>query len=71
MVFNKQNYRLLIISLAIIVLGFIVMGMGKEKPFDDPIKITVAPIIVLIGFALGVYSILHAPKSSDNQETGT
>jgi len=67
MVFKKQNYVLLAASLAVIVLGFIVMGMGKDKPFDDPMKITVAPIIVLLGFALGVFSILYTPKSEDNQ----
>lgn len=66
LVFKRQNYILLIASVAIIVLGFIVMGMGKDKPFDDPMKITVAPIIVLLGFALGVFSILHTPK--DNSE---
>lgn len=68
MVFKKQNYTLLIASLAVIILGFIVMGSGNGKPFDDPMKITVAPIIVLLGFALGVYSILHTPKSSENHE---
>ncbi len=70
MVFKKQNYMLLLASLAVIVIGFIVMGSGKDKPFDDPTKITVAPIIVLLGFALGVFSILYTPKSNDNQEAG-
>lgn len=68
MVFKKQNYMLLIASLAVIIIGFIVMGSGKDKPFDDPMKITVAPVIVLLGFALGVFSILYTPKSNDNQE---
>jgi len=43
-------------------------------PFDAPIKITVAPIIVVLGFALGVYSILHTPKdsnTSNNQDSTT
>lgn len=70
MVFKKQNYILLMVSLAIIILGFIVMGSGEGKPFDDPMKITVAPVIVLLGFALGVYSILHTSKSSENPEAG-
>jgi hypothetical protein len=69
MVFKKQNYMLLIASLCVIILGFIVMGSGDDKPFDDPMKITVAPLIVLIGFALGVFSILYTPKSEDNQDS--
>ena len=68
MVFKKENYILLIASVAVIVLGFIVMGSGKDLPFDAPIKITVAPIIVLLGFGLGVFSILYTPKAQEAQE---
>ncbi|MEN9738387.1 MAG: hypothetical protein RLZZ318_420 [Bacteroidota bacterium] len=63
MVFKKQNYMLLAISFIIVVIGFMVMGSGEGQPFDAPIKITVAPLIVLAGFALGVVSILYNPKS--------
>lgn len=70
MVFKKQNYILLIVSLVVIIIGFIIMGAGKDKPFDDAMKITVAPVIVLLGFAIGVYSILHTPKAAENQEAG-
>lgn len=67
MVFRKQNYMLLIASVLVITIGFIVMGSGEGKPFDDPMKITVAPLIVLLGFAIGVVSILYTPKE-DKQE---
>lgn len=63
MVFKKQNYMLLAISFIIVVIGFMVMGSGEGQAFDAPIKITVAPLIVLTGFALGVVSILYNPKS--------
>jgi hypothetical protein len=65
MVFKKQNYMLLIASVVTLVIGFIVMGSGKDKPFDDPMKITIAPLIVLLGFAIGVVSILYTPKSQE------
>ena len=71
MVFKKQNYMLLAASVLVLVIGFTVMGSGDNLPFDAPIKITVAPIIVILGFALGVYSILYTPKdsnTSNNQE---
>jgi hypothetical protein len=66
-VFKKENYILLIASVLVITIGFIVMGSASDKPFDDPTKITVAPLIVLAGFALGVVSILYSPKEK-NQE---
>ena len=67
MVFKRQNYILLAASLAVVVLGFIVMGTAGGAAFDDPMKITVAPLIVLFGFALGVFSILYTPKDSNSQ----
>ena len=67
MVFKRQNYILLVASLAVIVIGFMVMGMAGGKAFDDPMKITVAPLIVLFGFALGVFSILYTPKDLNKQ----
>jgi len=67
MVFKKQNYILLVASLAVIIIGFIVMGTAGGEAFDDPMKITVAPLIVLFGFALGVFSILYTPKNQDNE----
>lgn len=69
MVFKKQNYMLLIASVLVITIGFIVMGSGEGKPFDDPTKITVAPLIVLLGFAIGVVSILYTPKEDKQDNT--
>ena len=66
LVFKKQNYILLIASVLVLVIGFTVMGSGDNLPFDAPIKITVAPIIVILGFALGVFSILYTPKEQNN-----
>lgn len=59
------NYKLLAIGLAIIILGFVLMaGGGSEDPnvFDESIydfrHITLAPIMVLIGFGFEVYAIM-------------
>lgn len=59
------NYKLLAIGLAIIILGFVLMaGGGSEEPnvFDESIydfrHITLAPIVVLIGFGFEVYAIM-------------
>ncbi len=67
LVFKKQNYMLLAASVMVLIIGFIVMGSGDGQPFDAPIKITVAPIIVIIGFALGVVSILYTPKEQGTE----
>ena len=69
--FSKRNYRFLLLSLAVIALGFIIMaGGGSEDPnvFNPEIfnfrRIRLAPTIVLMGFGLAIYTILMPPKKS-------
>jgi membrane-bound ClpP family serine protease len=67
---GRENYKLLIIGLAIILLGFILMiGGGSDDPnvFNEEIfsfrRITLAPIIVLFGFLFEIYAIMKKPKA--------
>ena len=60
-VFDKSNYRFLIISIAIVTLGFILMA-GTTDIYSNT-KIVVAPVVVLAGFALGFYAILKKPSA--------
>ena len=68
-VFERKNYRFMMIGLFIIALGFILMtGGGSEDPnvFNPEIyswrRIRLAPALILIGFGLQVYAILLNPK---------
>jgi len=70
-IFEKENYKFMIIGLAVIALGFILMaGGGSDDPevFNPEIfswrRIRLAPTVVLIGFAIEVYAILLKPKSA-------
>nr|WP_121270978.1 DUF3098 domain-containing protein [Pedobacter schmidteae] len=56
LVFTKKNYQLLLISIAIVVVGFILM-MGTTDIYDFR-KTLLAPMVVLFGFGFGVYAIL-------------
>ena len=56
LVFTKKNYQLLIISIAIVAIGFALMS-GTTDIYDFR-KTTLAPLTVLFGFAFGVYAIL-------------
>lgn len=69
---GKENYKLMAIGFAIIVVGFILMaGGGSDDPnvFSPDIfsfrRITLAPIILLIGFAFEIYAIMKKPKSGN------
>lgn len=74
-VFNKSNYVFVILGLVFIALGFILMsGGGSDDPnvFDRSIfsfrRITLAPILVLIGYIIEVYAIMKKPVSEKQAE---
>ena len=67
--FDKINYKILLIGIAVIAIGFILMsGGGSDNPkvFNDAIfnfrRIRLAPTVVLIGFGITIYSIFKSPK---------
>lgn len=66
---TRRNYILLAIGFAVILLGFILMsGGGSDSPdeFNYAMfswrRITLAPILVVGGFAMEVYAILKRYK---------
>ena len=68
-IFKKSNYRIMIIGIAFIVIGFVLMaGGGSDDPniFSNEIynfrRIRLAPTLVLIGFGIQVYAILYKNK---------
>jgi hypothetical protein len=67
--FENSNYKILLIGIAVIVVGFILMsGGGSDDPnvFNAEIfnfrRIRLAPTTVLIGFGITIYAILKNPK---------
>ena len=69
--FGKINYKILLIGIGVIALGFILMsGGGSNDPnvYSDAIfsfrRIRLAPTTVLIGFGITVYAILKNPKKA-------
>lgn len=68
--FNKSNYTFLIIGVVLNVVGFLLMIGGAAENLNDfnadelfsPVRLTVAPILILIGYALIIYSIMKRPK---------
>ena len=70
--FDSLNYKVLLIGIVLIALGFILMSGGGS---DDPTvfkeaelfsfrRIRVAPTVVLIGFGVVIYSIFKNPKNA-------
>lgn len=75
LLFEKENYLILIVGVAVVILGFLLMlGGGSDDPnvFSPEVfsfrRITLAPIVVVSGFLVVGYSIFHSPKKSSTQE---
>lgn len=72
--FSKQNYLLFIAGLGLIVLGYLLMiGGGSDDPnvfnpaIFDTQRITVAPMVCVLGFVTIIVAIMWRPKQ--NQES--
>ena len=64
-IFKKRNYKIMILGLIIIAVGFILMsGGGSEDPniFSPDIynfrRIRLAPTLVLLGLGIQIFAIL-------------
>ncbi|GAB6960250.1 DUF3098 domain-containing protein [Prevotella aurantiaca JCM 15754] len=72
--FSKINFILLAISVAIVVLGFILMsGSGSTETQYNPeifsaMRIKVAPVVTFIGFVSIIGAIMYQPKHKDETE---
>ncbi len=68
--FDKTNYILLAIGMAIIIAGFLLMsGSGSSEGVFDPSifsarRIRVAPVVCFVGCMFMTYGIMHKPKDT-------
>lgn len=73
--FRKQNYKLMLIGLALIIIGFLLMmgadantvdGKYDPNSWNEDIfsirRIRIAPLLVIAGFVIQVYAILKRNK---------
>ncbi len=62
---SRNNYILLIAGLLTIFLGFYFMNQG---PWDNPLSLTVAPIILLVAYIIIIPLAIYYRKAPQNKE---
>lgn len=71
--FDKTNYILLAIGMAVVVIGFLLMsGSGSSESAYNPDifsarRIKVAPVVCLIGFVSMIYAVVRRPKDKEEE----
>ena len=66
--FGKTNYILLAVGMAVVVIGFLLMGGAgsTEHAYNPDIfsarRIKVAPLVCLVGFVSMIYAVVRRPK---------
>lgn len=68
--FGKENYRILIVGVILVVIGYLLMiGGGSDDPnvfnaeeIFSTRRITVAPIVILAGFVVVLFGIMKKSK---------
>jgi len=74
--FGKENYTWMLIGIVLVALGLLLMAGGKSK---DPNvfnpnevysfrRITIAPILILLGLGIEIFAIFRKSKSDDTQQ---
>lgn len=62
--FHAVNYRLMLVGLGVILLGFIIMSLDTEEFGFGLLGLTVGPIVTLAGFVVEFWAILRKPSHS-------
>ncbi|GIV28350.1 MAG: hypothetical protein KatS3mg027_2164 [Bacteroidia bacterium] len=67
--FKKENYRLFLLGVALVTIGYILMiGGGSDDPnvFNPEIfsfrRIVLSPVIIVVGFLVITYGIMRKSK---------
>ncbi|MES2429896.1 MAG: DUF3098 domain-containing protein [Bacteroidota bacterium] len=70
--FGKENYMYMLAGLVVLALGFFLMAGGKspdptkfnEKEIFSTTRITIAPLLIIIGFIIEIVAIMKKPKTN-------
>jgi hypothetical protein len=59
--FGRKNYQWMIIGIVTLVAGFTIMSLDQQPHGFGFLGLTLGPVIVMAGFVMEIYAILHRP----------
>ena len=59
--FGKKNYQWMIIGIVVLITGFTLMSLDGQPYGFGFLGLTMGPIVVVAGFVIEFFAILHRP----------
>lgn len=74
LVFGRENYKWMLIGIAIMAVGYVLMSGGSmpspdvwdESIIYSPVRIILAPFIILVGLVVEIYAIFKRNTTTNN-----
>lgn len=63
--FGKKNYTIMLVSIAVLIIGFVLMTLDDTRFGFGFLGRTLGPIIIMAGFMIGLFSILTKPDHKE------
>jgi len=71
-IFSKENYLWMLAGVVVIAIGMFLMAGGKSndpgvfnpKEVYSKTRITVAPVLIMIGLVIEIFAVFRKPKSA-------
>ena len=71
-IFNKENYKWMLLGVVVMLLGMVLLSGGKNTDpnvFDkskvySTTRITIAPLLILAGLVIEIFAIFRKPKQA-------
>lgn len=62
-----KNYIYIGIGIGVLLLGFVLLSMGIYTGWDNPLSVSVAPVVLVIGYCVVIpWALMWRPKSDQN-----
>ncbi len=64
---SRQQFILVGVGVAIVILGFVLLSLGMSTGWDNPLSVDVAPVVLVIGYCVVIpFALLYRGKKQDS-----
>lgn len=68
LLFGSANYKFMLLGIALLALGFITMTLEKAEYGFGALGLTIGPMLLMAGFLVEIYAILHKGKVGEEDQ---